>query len=71
MVRLEGITKSFYLNLLDRINAEFDGDFDTSKFMHNPTYNPLTGTTKSYLVSTEDQVVTLGTLEKSVNFEAW
>lgn len=67
----EGITKSFNLNLLDRINQEFGGNFDTSKFRHNPTYNPLTGATKSYLVSTEDQVVTLEKLGKSFSFEAW
>ena len=67
----EGITKSFNLNLLDRINQEFGGNFDTSKFRHSPTYNPLTGATKSYLVSTEDQVVTLEKLGKSFSFEAW
>lgn len=67
----EGVTASFNLNLLDRINAEFDGDFDTSKFMHSPTYNPLTGATKSYLVSTHDQIVTLDKLGKSFHFEAW
>lgn len=67
----EGITRSFNLNLLDRINKEFDGDFDITRFRHNPTYNPLTGATKSYLVSTEDQVVTLEKLGKSFHFEAW
>ncbi len=67
----EGITRDFNLNLLDRINAEFDGNFDTNKFMHSPTYNPLTGATKSYLVSTEDQEVTLERLGKTFSFEAW
>jgi len=67
----EGVTASFNLNLLDRINKEFDGNFDTSKFRHNPTYNPLTGATKSYMVSTEDQVITLEKLGKSFHFEAW
>lgn len=66
-----GITRDFNLNLLDRINTEFDGNFDTSKFMHSPTYNPLTGATKSYLVSTEDQEVKLEKLGQTFSFEAW
>ncbi|EAY27897.1 L-histidine N(alpha)-methyltransferase [Microscilla marina] len=67
----EGITRNFNLNLLDRINAAFDGNFDTSQFIHSPTYNPLTGATKSYLVSTKDQEVTLERLGKTFKFEAW
>lgn len=67
----EGITKSFNINLLDRMNSELGGNFDTSKFIHNPTYNPLTGATRSYLVSTENQEVTFDKLDTSFYFEAW
>lgn len=67
----EGITKSFNINLLERMNTELGGNFDTSKFIHKPTYNPLTGATKSYLVSTENQEVTFDKLGKSFYFEAW
>ncbi|HXB08328.1 MAG TPA: L-histidine N(alpha)-methyltransferase [Puia sp.] len=62
-----GITKQFNLNLLTRINRELDGDFDTSQFDHFPTYDPLTGTCKSYLVSLVDQVVRVGDI--SILFE--
>jgi L-histidine N-alpha-methyltransferase len=56
----KGITKKFNLNLLTRINRELGADFDTRQFDHFPTYNPLTGTCKSYLVSLKTQVVQIG-----------
>jgi len=62
----EGITKKFNLNLLQRINRELKGDFDLSKFEHYPVYDPETGACKSYLISTEDQLVTIG--RESVHF---
>lgn len=55
-----GITKRFNLNLLERINRELGGDFAINKFEHYPTYDPETGACKSYLVSIEDQTVTIG-----------
>jgi len=55
-----GITKKFNLNLLERINRELMGDFDVCKFDHYPTYDPESGACKSYLVSLEDQQVTIG-----------
>ncbi|MBO9202479.1 MULTISPECIES: L-histidine N(alpha)-methyltransferase [Niastella] len=55
----EGITRQFNLNLLKRINRELKANFDLSKFEHYPTYDPATGACKSYLVSLEDQVVSL------------
>ena len=65
----KGITRSFNINLLERMNAELDTDFDTSKFRHSPVYDPMSGETKSYLVSTEDQEVQLD--GESIRFEAW
>jgi uncharacterized SAM-dependent methyltransferase len=53
----EGITKHFNLNLLERINRELNGDFNTNQFEHFPIYNPDTGACKSYLVSLRDQSV--------------
>ncbi len=52
-----GITKAFNLNLLNRINTELGADFDLAKFDHYPTYNPITGACKSYLISLEEQDV--------------
>jgi dimethylhistidine N-methyltransferase len=53
----DGITKRFNLNLLERINRELGADFDVAKFEHYPTYDPETGSCKSYLISLEDQQV--------------
>lgn len=65
----EGVTKSFNFNLLTRINNELGGDFDLSKFIHFPSYNPETGTTQSFLISTEEQVVTIN--ENTYFFHPW
>ena len=62
-----GITKRFNLNLLERINRELGGDFDLTKFEHYPTYDPETGACKSYLISQEDQIVSIG--NKHVHFQ--
>lgn len=56
----DGITRRFNLNLLDRINKELGSNFDTSKFAHYPTYDPATGSCKSYLISLEAQTVQIG-----------
>ncbi len=56
----QGITRQFNLNLLTRINRELNGDFDTNEFEHRPTYDPVTGACKSFLVSLKPQVVSLG-----------
>jgi L-histidine N-alpha-methyltransferase len=56
----DGITKRFNLNLLERANRELWADFDVNKFEHYPTYDPETGACKSYLISTEDQIVKIG-----------
>ncbi|MHA4812261.1 L-histidine N(alpha)-methyltransferase [Flavitalea flava] len=56
----QGITRDFNLNLLKRINRELNADFDLSQFDHYPTYDPRTGTCKSYLVSLADQEVQIG-----------
>ncbi len=57
----EGITKNFNLNLLHRINRELDADFKINQFDHYPTYDPDTGTCKSFLISLTKQTVKLGT----------
>lgn len=54
-----GITKQFNLNLLNRINRELGADFNLSQFDHYPTYDPATGSCKSYLISLADQKVHL------------
>jgi L-histidine N-alpha-methyltransferase len=53
----QGVTRAFNFNLLDRINRELDANFKTAHFMHYPTYDPLTGAMKSYLLSEKNQEV--------------
>ena len=55
-----GITKKFNLNLLTRINRELGADFDIREFDHFPTYDPLTGACKSYLICLKTKVVQIG-----------
>ncbi len=53
----KGITRSFNLNLLHRINRELHADFDVSRFEHYPMYNPVSGAVHSYLISQNEQTV--------------
>ncbi len=62
-----GITKQFNLNLLSRINNELGADFDLTQFDHYPTYDPATGSCKSYLVSLQDQQVNI--CDESISFK--
>ena len=55
-----GITSSFNLNLLIRMNRELEADFDVLNFQHYQTYNPISGACKSYLVSLTEQNVHIG-----------
>lgn len=57
----EGITSRFNLNLLERINRELGADFKIENFQHYPSYDPISGTCKSFLVSLADQQVKIGT----------
>jgi L-histidine Nalpha-methyltransferase len=62
-----GITREFNLNLLRRINNELDADFKIDSFDHYCTYDPATGSCKSYLVSLREQVVNFPS--KSIRFQ--
>jgi L-histidine N-alpha-methyltransferase len=52
-----GVTASFSLNLLSRINRELDGDFDIDRFAHRAVYNAHEGRIEIYLESLADQAV--------------
>lgn len=66
-----GVTEAFNKNLLARINKELDANFDLEKFKHWETYDPETGTAKSFLVSLADQSVEIPGLDLSINFKKW
>jgi dimethylhistidine N-methyltransferase len=66
-----GITEAFNKNILTRINNDLGGTFNLDKFLHWEVYDPESGTAKSYLVSKEEQSVTIEKLELTINFKAW
>ncbi|MCS3869223.1 dimethylhistidine N-methyltransferase [Chryseobacterium ginsenosidimutans] len=55
-----GITSSFNLNLLVRMNRELEADFDVLNYQHYQTYDPVSGACKSYLISLAEQNVHIG-----------
>lgn len=66
-----GVTEAFNKNLLLRINSELGGDFNPDQFLHWETYNPETGTAKSFLVSKIDQDVRIKGLDLEIHFDPW
>lgn len=58
-----GITSSFNLNLLHRINNELDGNFDVDAFEHYANYDPQSGACRSYLISLKAQTVRIAGTE--------
>ena len=66
-----GITEAFNKNLLARINTELDGNFDLDEFLHWETYDPETGTAKSFLVSKKAQNVRIAKLNLDIDFKTW
>lgn len=66
-----GITEAFNKNVLARINSELDADFDLEKFRHWESYDPETGTAKSFLVATENMTVRIKQLNLTIDFDIW
>lgn len=64
-----GITNSFNMNLLHRINKELDAKFITENFYHYPVYDPSSGEARSYLVSRIRQEVPINSLDIKVILE--
>lgn len=65
-----GITARFNMNLLVRINAELEANFDVNKFYHYPIYDPVSGTAKSFIISKYDQDVIIKSLDQVISFKA-
>jgi L-histidine N-alpha-methyltransferase len=65
-----GVTASFNLNLLVRINRELNGDFHVRRFAHRSIYNEEMGRVEMHLVSREVQIVNIQAIEQKVTFEA-
>ncbi len=67
----QGVTASFNKNVLLRINEELGGDFDLDRFRHFSTYNVFSGAMESYLVSLEEQTVSIKALHTAFSFKPW
>ncbi len=66
-----GVTKAFNLNLLHRINQELGANFDLESFVHWPTYDPILGECRSYLVSLKVQKVYFEAMDETIHFDAY
>ena len=64
----KGVTSSFSLNLLRRINREIGGNFDAKRFRHEASYNSKRGRMEIFLVSLDQQVVNVN--GQVFNFES-
>jgi L-histidine Nalpha-methyltransferase len=63
-----GVTAAFNLNLLARINREFEADFNLRAFRHQAIYNEALGRIEVYIVSNAAQKVTLRRLNMEIHF---
>jgi len=67
----QGVTAEFNINLLRRINRELGADFDLEKFSHYAIYRPNECAARSFLISREEQNVSIKALNQTFHFKAW
>jgi L-histidine N-alpha-methyltransferase len=65
-----GVTAAFNLNLLARLNREFDADFDLSRFRHLATYNSVERRIEMHLRSLMDQTVQIPGAQITITLRA-
>lgn len=65
-----GVTAAFNLNLLARLNREFNANFNLRAFRHVARYDETRGRIELYLESLQPQTVALPALALTVNFSA-
>jgi len=68
---VQGITKRFNMNLLNRMNKELQANFELDNFDFYCSYNPENGEVNSYLISLKKQTVNIESLNQSFNFERY
>ena len=64
-----GITARFNLNLLTRINREFEANFVIDQFSHVAEYTEEEGVARSYIVSNVAQKVSIKKIDMDVEFK--
>jgi len=65
-----GVTAQFNLNLLARLNREFDADFKVDDFIHRVRWNDGDSRIEMHLESRADQTVRIAALDLEVPFAA-
>jgi dimethylhistidine N-methyltransferase len=63
-----GVTAQFNLNVLTRINREFDADFDLDRFEHRVIWNERDSRIEMHLMSRTHQFVNIRALDVSIPF---
>jgi L-histidine Nalpha-methyltransferase len=66
----QGVTASFNLNLLGRINRELDGNFNLRRFEHVAVFNGSTSSVEMHLRSKCEQTVRVPLSDTVVSFQA-
>jgi dimethylhistidine N-methyltransferase len=64
-----GVTASFNLNLLARINRELEGEFVLGRFVHEARFNPVQRSVEMHLRSLIDQRVRIAGADITIEFE--
>ena len=62
----QGITAAFNLNILQHLNHRFAGNFDLNLFKHRAIYNTIEHQIEMYLISQQEQKVTLSSLDLTI-----
>jgi L-histidine Nalpha-methyltransferase len=65
----QGVTAAFNLNMLEHLNWQFNGNFDTSEFEHWAFYNETKNQIEMHLRSLKTQTAQLAALKLKVCFE--
>ncbi len=65
----QGITAAFNLNMLQHLNNRFNGNFDLDLFEHRAIYNQTEHQIEMYLISQQNQSVTLQDLDLTIELQ--
>ncbi|MEM8675178.1 MAG: L-histidine N(alpha)-methyltransferase [Cyanobacteria bacterium P01_G01_bin.67] len=63
----QGITAKFNLNMLQHLNHRFSGNFKLDLFKHQAIYNQTQQQIEMYLISQQEQTVSLDSLHLTIN----
>ena len=63
------VTAAFNLNMLQHLNNRFDGNFNLNNFKHQAIYNQTEHQIEMYLISQQQQTVTLSSLNLTIELK--